>query len=155
MGEYEFAVLVYNVHFVDNQEGIVGGNRSMVRLEFLDQLERIRIRHTLYLSFVTGKFVFRRWLHIKNGEFEKPPVFGVSGSIVREFPDDVIETRSKMVEDFSGQNAKTSRNREILEIFDSLAMLIAVYLGHDRVFAFLKEPANLGLKIDDVLIGPF
>jgi hypothetical protein len=68
MGEHEFAVLIDNVHSVDNQERIAGRNMSIVRLEFLDQLERIGIRHALYLSIVTGRFVFRRWSRLKNGE---------------------------------------------------------------------------------------
>jgi hypothetical protein len=65
-----------NVHFVDQPQRISGRGDSVIRLEFLDELERTDVRHSLYFSVIFGTFVFRRWPRLKNGEFEGCTSFG-------------------------------------------------------------------------------
>lgn len=155
MGNNKFAMLVDNVHFVDGPERITGRGISVIRLQFLDELERSAVGHSLYFSFVTGEFLFRRWPRIKNGEFEILPISGLSSGIVGEFPNDVIHARPEMMDDLTGENAKSQRNTELFEIGQRLVMFLTVYLGHDGVFAFLNERGDFGAEISDVLVGPF
>jgi hypothetical protein len=148
-------VLVNNVHVVNKPEHIGAGIRSRVRLEFLDELASTDILHTLYFSAISGKLVFRRWPRIQNGEFKESSFFGVARNVVGELPDNVIETRSKVVDNFSGKNTKANRYGQFFEVCHCLSMFLTIYIWEDGVFAFLKEPGDLRLKIDDVLIGPF
>lgn len=155
MRDNEFPVLVGNVHLVDDPEGINVGRRAIVGLEFENDLECTSVRHALYLSVISGQFVFKRWRRIKNGKFQEGPVSRVPRGIVGQLPNEVIQARPEMMDNLAGKDAEAERNRQRLVIFESLRMFLVVYLGHDGVVAFLKEPGNLGLKIDDVLIGPY
>lgn len=151
----QFTVLVGNVHIVDDQQRIKNGIDSVIRLKFSDEFQGISASHSLYLSFVSGEFVFRGWPNFKDGEFDVPEVRRGAVGVIREFPDDVIQARSKMMNDFPGKGAESQRDSQRSMIIESLQNVLVVELWNDGALAFLKESGHLRLKIDDVLVGPF
>jgi hypothetical protein len=153
--ENEFAMLVGNVHVVDDQERAESRTDTLIRLKLLDEVKRVGIQNSLYLSVISGEFVFRGWPRLKDREFDVSRVRGSAIGIVRQFPNDVIQAGPEVVDNFSSKNAESQRNLQRLMVMDSLRVLLVVELWEDWVFAFLKEPGDLGLKIEDVLLGPF
>jgi hypothetical protein len=78
--------------------------------------------------------------------------FPVCGGRVN--PNDVIEAGTPMMEDFTSQNAESLWNRKRTMVVESFLPSLIICFGHDRILAFLKEPENFALQIDDVFIGP-
>lgn len=151
----QLAMLVGNVHVVDDQQRIEDGINSAVRLKFSDEFDSIGVPHSLYLSFVSGKFVFRSWPRLKNGKFDVAEVGRRAVGLIGKLPDNMIQTGSKMVNDFSSENAESHRDSQRSVITQSLKDFLVIELRYDGVCAFLKEPVNLQLEIDDILVGPF
>jgi hypothetical protein len=59
-----------------------------------------------------------------------------------------------MVNDLSDEHIESRWNSEIPVVLNSLKKFLVIILGESGVAARLKEGVNLGIKIDDVLIGP-
>jgi hypothetical protein len=153
--ENQLPMFVGNVHALDDCEGVKRRIDSLVRLELLDEIECTSVHHTLYLSVVSGQFVFRRWPLFKDGKFYKSGLLGKSTGFVGTFPNDVIQAGPEMVNDFSCKDAKAKRDGQRLVILDSLRESLILELWENRVLAFTKEPRDLRIEILDVLVGPF
>jgi len=151
----EFPVLVGNVHIVDDPEQIGPGTDSLVRLMFFNEFAGTGILHPLYLSFVSGEFVFKRWPFFKKGKFDEPEVGGVAVGVIGQFPDDVVQAGPEMVNDLPGENAEARRNLQRVMIVESLRKFLVIELWDFGILAFFKEPGNLHLEVLDVLVGPF
>ena len=54
-----------------------------------------------------------------------------------------------------GKNAEAGRNISALVVLQDLKEKLCIVLGENGVFAFVKEPLDFGLKIKDILAGPF
>ena len=57
--------------------------------------------------------------------------------------------------DFPGKHAESQRDDALFMVGDCLKQKLFVVLGQDWVLAGLEEPIDFGLKITDVLVGPF
>lgn len=152
--DHQCAMLVNDVEFLDGKKKDVGRIYSaVVRLEPLDQFANSAVSDSLYFSFILGEHVRGGWPFFQDGELDRRdvllPIVGC-----REMPDDMVEARSQVMDDFSGQNAKSKRNRALAVILDCLSDNLLIIFAENRVFAFLKKPCDLGLKIEDVLVGP-
>lgn len=147
-------VFVHYVELMDDMKKRIDRVRSVVGLELFDQVPNANVSDSLYLSFVTGKQVVLRRSFFEDREFDKPRFFTRPMTDAREQPRNVVEARSVMVNSLASQNSEAQRDREISVILNLLQEKLIVILAENWVFAFLKESLNLGLQIEDVLLGP-
>ena len=151
----EFPMLIESVHVVDNADGIaLGVAPSLVWLQISDQGQNTGIRNPLYLSLISGKFLFRKWLFPKdrelNGVFMATPVVNT-----REVPNDMVKAGSQMMHDLASQDTKTLGDSECSMIIDSILPFLSVRIGEDWVLAAFEKSDDLAVEITDVLVGPF
>jgi hypothetical protein len=149
----KLSVLIESVHIVDDAQRIVtSAGPALVRLKIGNQFSDSRLINPLYLSLKSGQFVFARDVG-KNGKFKtgsvQLPSFGIG-----EQPNDVVETRSEVVNDFTRQNAEPQRDLQILMIVNRFLPALIVWLGEDWVLAFAEELQDFSVEIADVLVGP-
>lgn len=150
----KFPVFVHHVELMDYPKKGIFRDVSMVGLQSLDQIPDAGVGDSLYLSFVTGKHVRLRGPLFENWELDKLRFFAGSMRGTGKQPDDVIETRPVVMNNLSGQNGKTRRNGEMSVVLNLLQEKLSVVLAENWVFAFLKEPLNFRLQIEDTLFGP-
>src|ERR1035441_1107625 len=85
--------------------GIRRTGAGVVWLQPLDKLNNPSVSDSLYFSFVLGEHVRRRWPFFQDRKLNLrnvlPPVVGI-----RKMPDDMVEARSEMVDNFAGEHAK-------------------------------------------------
>jgi len=151
----QFAMFIGNIHAVNDKKQIVRRINSAVRLQFFDELECGGLPHSLYLSVISGEFIFKRWRRFKYGKFEIPMVGRLADSVVGQLPDNMIQARSEMMDHFACEDTKAQRDRQRFVILNSLQKLLVAELRQDGIFAVLKEPGDFRLEINDVLVGPF
>lgn len=152
--DHEFSVLVDNVKIVnDERQRVDVAPDAVIWLKLFDKSTDYRLSDSLYFSFVTGKNIFLRWPRLKDGKLDPFPVCLSVGGFGK-LPNDVVEDRPKMVDDFPGQQREAQRDRTIPMILDCLRKNLSVLIAEDGVLAFLKKPVDLNLKITDVLLGP-
>jgi hypothetical protein len=150
----ELFVLIDDVHIVDERQEAVRRVGGVIRLKPSNETYNPRIGNSLYFSFESFNAVFVDWPGLENGKLDPyGAFFPVTG--VRKNPYDVVEYGAKMVDNLASENAKAERNRSTLMILHGLQKQLRVVLWNDGISAFLKEPIDLGLKIKDVLVGPF
>lgn len=145
----EFFVLIDDVEVVDDEKGIVRRIGGIIRLNLFDETQNIRVCDSLYFSFKSLSAAFISGPLIENGKLDMPRSCG------REVPHDVIKTGSQMVDDFTGEHAKTWWNRKTLMVRHSLQKQLSVVLWQNGVIAFLKEEGDFPIEITDVLFGPY
>lgn len=151
----QFPVLTEPVHIVDDKQRVIQRVRSFMGLEFLDEIDCPQMFHSTYFSFKIRNFVFRNGSFPQNGEGNRALVFGGLIGTVGKRPDNVIERRPEVVDNFSGQNAEPEGNPQLSVVLKCLLQSLVISIGDDWVFASVKEPIDFGLKIDDILVGPF
>lgn len=151
--DYQFSMLVDNVEVVDSKEHRIRRVRTAIWLKLLDEIENPGVCDSLYFSFILGEHVRRVWWAFEDREFNVPNLIAPV-RVIREMPDDVVETRSEMVDDLPGQDIESKGNRPLAVILDRLRNELIVLITEERVFAALKKPCDLRLKITDVLVGP-
>lgn len=150
----QLAMLIESVHIVNDAEGIVQRvGPELVRLIVGDKLSHASFVHSLYLSFKTGQFVFVGDF-AEDGKSERVFVQHF-GRVVRENPNDVIQGRSQVVDDFSNQHAEPLRDDEVSMIVNRFLPSLVICIGENWIFAAPKESEDFGVKVDDVLVGPF
>ena len=148
------AVLVNDVEIVNGEQlGIKGTGAGVVWLQPLDKVDNARVADSLYFSFVLGEHVRRCWPFFQDGKlnirYALAPVVGI-----RKMPDDMVEARSEMVDNFAGEHAKPERDGALAVVLDCLRNNLLVVIAENRVFALLKKSCDFSLKIEDVLLGP-
>jgi hypothetical protein len=149
----ELSVLIDNVHIVNDPDRCIGSIRSVVWLKVVNESKNVGIRNPLYFSFVSGKCIFLDRLITENRKLDLPkavaPVL-----IARKLPDDMVETGTQVVDNFTDEDAESRRYGEILMVLNSLKESLIIVLGESWVSARLKKGIDFGIKIDDILIGP-
>ena len=108
-----------------------------------------RTRNALYYSVLYGLFEFlgcpTNW--------EVDP-FGIRQSIFSgEFPNDMIEARSKVVDDLSSDNRDTQGNWRTHK-FEGIAAAFRLTLADNGISASVQESGNFTIEILDLLFGP-
>jgi hypothetical protein len=149
----KLSVLIDNVHLVDDEDRSIERVRSVIRLKSPNEFKNGCAGNPLYLSFVTGKFVFIQRLFLKDGKSDSLRVI----STVRfdgKLPRDMVEAGAQVMDDLSNENAESGWDNQPLMVLDCLKKSLVIVLGKRGILAFLEKPLNLSIKIDDVLAGP-
>lgn len=150
----DVSMFVVDVQLVKNDQRMVDRVRGIIGLKILDENQGSRIGDSLYMSLVTGSSRFLSWPHFRNGKFDLCWL-GDSVPLVRELPDNVVETGSKVVQDFPGEHVKTNRNDALSMVRNCLERSLSIVISPSGVIVFLEESRDFLLKIEDVLLGPF
>jgi hypothetical protein len=136
----QFSMLVDNVEVVDSQEHRIRRVGATIWLKSLDEFANSSVCDPLYFSFILGEHVSQSWRFFENRKLNKPnilpPVIDT-----REMPDDVIEARSKMVNDLAGENTEAKRNRTLAMILDRLRNDLLVLVAEEGYSLSSKNPA--------------
>jgi hypothetical protein len=149
----QFAMFVHPIHIVDYPEGDIRTIDSLVRLKVFDGFSRSRVKDALYLSVVTGDFIFLDRLLFEDGKFD--PLRMVSPLLrARQLPSKMVETRAQVMNDLSGENREPKRDNLALEVARCFHRGIEVVLSPHSASVFSGESLDFGIKIDDVLVGP-
>lgn len=153
-GQNQLSVFVGDVHFVKDENGIADRIGGIVRLKAFNEEPHFTISNSLYLSVVSGNTVFIDRFLVKDRELNSSRM--VSPVLFcRELPCDVVKAGTQMMDNFPSEHTKAEWDRAILVILDCLQKQLSVVLWKNWVFATLKETCDFGLKIADVLVGPF
>jgi hypothetical protein len=73
---------------------------------------------------------------------------------IGEVPNNVIQTGPEMVNHFASENTETQWDALIPVIRDGLLPNLVIWMGDNWVLPTLNKDSDLGLQVDDVLIGP-
>ena len=148
--EDKFSVLIDDVEVVDDVKGIVQRVGGVMRLKSFDESTDIRVCDGVYFSFkhLTTVMVERLF---KNRELNMPNV--LYKVLDREMPNDVVEARSQMVNDFASEHTESWWNDAILLVRNRLVEQLFIVLWQSRVVALFKEKGDLFIEIEDVLLG--
>lgn len=147
-------VFVLAVKIVQNRQRIVRRIRSVVRLEPINQGDGILRGDSLYLSTVSGQFLFCRRLDFGDGK-TNPSLMTGSIVVVREHPCNVIERGSQMMCNLSGQDSEPGRDTSFCVELDKFLGSLLFVLTEASFRAFIKKGDNLGIEVLDSFIGPF
>lgn len=152
-GQRQLPMLGLPVQIMDDPQHIAERIRSVIRLYSFDDLLCSVAREHLYFSFKTGRTIFVETL-AKDGKLNldggiSPTFWG------REEPSHVIETRSEMMKNLSGENCESERNFPAVMVIRFLHEYLKTFITDDWVLAVLEKPGDFNLKINDVLVGPF
>ena len=102
-------MLINNVHVVDDEKAMIRNiGPSTVRLRLFDHSQDISIRDSFYFSLVSLNFLFVRGLHFKDRKFDRSRFS--SRCVVGEVPNDVVQTRAQVVDNFASEDSKTQGN---------------------------------------------
>src|SRR5207245_533451 len=147
-------MFVNDVQVVNDPEGVGRvAVPSIVRLQPLDLCGGSFVR-SLYLSSALGLVFLPVFIY---GESDPRPDFTRVRIPIRShrLPRQVIEARTKMVNDFTCDGREFVPRIALSDIADAVFDLsrISVVISYNRVRA-IKERANLGVEIVDMLVGP-
>jgi hypothetical protein len=157
----ELSMLVDDVQLVNYPNGIVFGvghgslGAGLVWLQIVNKFSDFRFGNSLYFSFVKGDCVFVGWPSLKDGKFKTLTGGPSPLNLIREFPYEMVKDRTKMMHNFSSENAKAGRHDPIAVIVNRILPKLVVWAGDNWILPLLNEDINLGLEIKDVLVGPF
>jgi len=162
----QFPVFVRNVHIVNQPKGIAERVGSMIRLKALDSCENGRARNPFHFSIVTlqpvflGTGIYFDGVDGVDREFDSDAML-LSKTGVGQFPNEMIQGRSKMVDNLSCEDAKTQGRITICMIPKYLEGF-EVAIGERWVSAHhfdsrqgREQNSNFGFEITDCLLGPF
>jgi hypothetical protein len=150
----QLTMLIESVHIVNDANWIIRSvGPEPVRLQIGNKFSHARFIHSLYLSLKTAQFFFVG--DIANHWKPKDAFVQCSCGVIRENPNDVIQGRPQMVDDLSNQNTEAFRDDEVSMIVNRFLPSLVICIGEDWVFAEPEELQDFGVKVDDVLVGPF
>ncbi len=153
-------MFVFVIKLLKDGKWVIRRIHSLVRLEFFNEIEsgnRSIVQNSLYLSVVTGDFVFVAGSKRIDGENRKanPPGVLVPVLSIGEHPRDVFQRGTEMMNDLSSDNAESERNRVFgVELSKFLSRLLLI-VTETTFGAFTEKGDDLGIQIDDALFGPF
>lgn len=165
----QFPVFVVYVHAVDEPKRITTRIGSSIRLQTVNSCKSTGTGDSLYLSAVTGHFVFCNRAHLgrpeKHGEFDLTR----SGFCLeigrRELPCEMVECRPQVMDNLSSEHTKSGLDDLSFNELSQFLKRFMVLLGEDWFDFFICDEANagdggqelsdLGIQVTDILIGPF
>lgn len=150
----QVVMLINTVQFMNDGERIVGRLRSMARLELIDKAKRIGIGDPLYLSAVTGNRIFIPRLPFSDDGKSNLPLIGKPVSIAGKHPSDMVEARPEMMDNLSSNHAETRGDFAVCPKLKQFLDSISVFIAGGAVWASIQEGIDLGIEIEDILIGP-
>jgi hypothetical protein len=157
INESQLPMLICSVHLMNDKKGIIERIRSFVRLQTLDQCFG-SFADSLYLSIVSGKFMFLSCDSLGVFPVDRElnmDFIGDTQRLGRKLKGEMIERCSKMVNNFSSQNAKPERDFPVDVFTSELQERLIVVLYPDRCGAIVEPNVDFPIEIDDILIGPF
>jgi hypothetical protein len=140
---------------VKEDKGMLERVGGVVRLKPLNQASNGGNCNSLYLLIITGKTAFLPWPRFENGKFDIATIFPLAIVGGGKYPNDMVQTGTKVMRDFPSQDAEAERNASLFMIQTSLQEKLHIILWNGGVFAFIGEPYDLDLKILEVFLGPF
>lgn len=165
----QFPVLVANVHIVDDPKRISTRVGSCVRLQPLDSCQSRRAGDSLYLSTVSGHFVFCDRAGLR--PFQEHGKLDLSGGGLclevggGQLPHQMIEARSQVMDDFTGKHAESRLDNPGLDEINQFLKRFTILLGEDWFHIFIcgegndgngsQKLVNFGVQLTDILFGPF
>lgn len=152
----EFPMLIESVHLVDDKKRTVlrVGAKGTVWLKSLDECLGIGVRDSLYLSLISGKFIFTNRLNIKNRELDSVGMVKPIGA-ARQLPHQMIQARPEMVHNLSCQNAKPEWDRSVKMVISDYLKHLVILIWDDGILAVVEKGIDLPIEITDTLVGPF
>ena len=139
-------------------QSAVEGRTEQLRKAIID-LERSydvtsRTGNALSFRLNLGKFFFTNRFLLEDREFDCPG--RVEPVLLRgKQPDHMIQARSEMMDDLSSEDAESNRNLAVkMNLRSFLKRLIVVIAGKGDI-SVIDKLSDLGIQIDDVLVGPF
>lgn len=147
--EGKFSVLEDSVQVMNDPDGTIKRIGSKIRLKRSNQVASVGARNHLYFSLRTGRFAFFG----ADGELDLCRVIAPRDGH-RQLPGDVIQTGSKVVNNLTGEYREPDRDNQSAVVLGLLAKHLKVLITDDWVLVVLDEGSNLGIQVDDVLIGP-
>ena len=121
---------------------------TMIRLEALNN-GLCRPGNALYISPVTGLFKF-----LDRARDRECLQLGLLFPVCKnQLPDEVIEARSKMVNNFASDNSKSDWWRDPHCVQDAFSGL-RIRLSNSGISVFRQERTDFIVQISDLLIGP-
>jgi hypothetical protein len=154
VNDCQLPMLIESVHIVHDADRIVFSVApSLVGLQIPDKGKGRGIDDPFYFSLKSANVVARQGFFLEDRKFDG--VFMLKSILgTGEMPSDVIEGRSKMMDDFATQNTEPLRDNQVLKIVNRILPFLRIYIGEDWVFALFEEISNLVVQINDILIGP-
>jgi len=152
--ENQGSVLILDVHSVKGEKWVPVRSWVLVRLKVFDEPPNHSIADSLYLSFISGNFVFRGGLMLKDWKRDARGMLSLF-LFGGKHPDDVIQTRPKVMYDLTCQNTKTERDQALTMVCNCLLHQMHILVGERTVFPLIEKSHQLGIQVADVLVGPF
>ena len=170
--QHQVSMLVDSVHVMDDPQGVARRIGSVVRLQTLDSCESRGIGDALYFSAVTAQFSFCRTARFATGRgslVEHRELDLMGGLCLRlgrgQLPCEVIESGSKMVNDFTSEHLESRLNSPVLQKIYEFLVSSPIFIGNDwlscRHIDIKGESRDGGQKLSDlpievldILFGP-
>jgi hypothetical protein len=148
----EKRVFVGNVEVVHDPQRVINGSVSpigvLVRLEPLDNCSS-RTGNTLHYSVVTGLFKFLS----SQTDGELSLEVGLPVSLKDERPNQMIQTRSKVVNDLANEHGKAQR-RDLAVRSKPALHRVVIDVTNYGISARIDKGGDFAVEVLDILIGP-
>lgn len=149
-GHHDLAVKVTVSDSIEGPEELIPS--LSVGLQISDHLSGVGTQQ-LYFSLCTGAFKFI----LVPREWEVRPLGGISSGLQGQIVDEVVQARAEIGNGISNNSGYLSghwaRKRDLQDAGTGIA--IRLYRLHDKIGVRSEKGAKAGLKIDDMMLGPF
>lgn len=148
------AVLINAVQRVKHGKWVFDRIPSVVGLHALNDIPGSGGRDSLYLSSMTGEFVFRSWPDSEDRKGNRP-LIGLPVAFAGKHPCDMVERGSEMMGNLSGEHAKSWRDAAPRVELNPLIERLVLVFTESACGAFFQERSDFRVEVADVFIGPF